>query len=145
VTLCLSYDISLRDHNAIGTDCSLRICPTGDDPLTGSAITSSTNPAQYNEIQQISCKATGGKFTLTFEGNFLVYWESFPLSEAVLLLWTVSWKIWSVCSSSTIYEILIFDKKKLFHHRKDDGVHTLQCQSFVYSIKTWSASKSWTR
>lgn len=45
-----------------GPDCSLRECPTGDDPLTGT--TSDTQ--QYNEKQSLYCIATGGSFTLAF-------------------------------------------------------------------------------
>ena len=52
------------DTGFTGYDCSLRIGPFGDDPLT---------IHQLNEIQQIACKAgidssnsTYGSFTLTF-------------------------------------------------------------------------------
>ncbi|KAG7401421.1 hypothetical protein PHYBOEH_001413 [Phytophthora boehmeriae] len=43
-----------------------RICPVGDDPLTGTPI----DPLgiQRNEKQRINCKATSGSFTLTFAG-----------------------------------------------------------------------------
>lgn len=54
------------DPNYHGVDCSLRYCPKGDDPLTGTVSISSSNPLQYNEIQRVSCKADGGSFTLTF-------------------------------------------------------------------------------
>jgi hypothetical protein len=49
-----------------GFDCSLRNCPTGDDPLTG--IISDSNGLQFNEKQSIECKATSGYFTVTFKG-----------------------------------------------------------------------------
>eukprot|EP01040_Poterioochromonas_malhamensis_P003664 gene3664-3914_t len=57
------------DSNYHGVDCSLRFCPKGDDPLTGSVDISQTNPLQVNDVQQISCKANGGTFTLTFRGK----------------------------------------------------------------------------
>lgn len=54
------------DDGYFGPDCSLKDCPRGDDPFTGTSI----DPAneQYNEKQQIVCVATGGTFTLTFKG-----------------------------------------------------------------------------
>eukprot|EP01031_Cornospumella_fuschlensis_P038707 gene38706-47059_t len=55
-----------------GTDCSLRYCPKGDDPLTGTENLSPANPLQYNDIQRVSCKADGGSFTLTFRGKTTV-------------------------------------------------------------------------
>ncbi len=60
------------DSNYHGIDCSLRYCPKGDDPLTGTTQISDRNPKQYNEIQRISCKADGGHFTLTFRGKTTV-------------------------------------------------------------------------
>jgi len=49
-----------------GPDCSLRYCPRGDDPLTGSSADTSGNPLQHNEVQEVSCKAGSGYFTLSF-------------------------------------------------------------------------------
>ena len=46
-----------------GPDCSVRLCPTGDDPLTG---TVADVAMQYNEQQLVTCKADGGTFTLAF-------------------------------------------------------------------------------
>ena len=45
-----------------GADCSRRICPLGDDPLT---------TGEVDEIQSVSCICTGctGTFTLTFRGE----------------------------------------------------------------------------
>lgn len=43
-----------------GFDCSVRTCPTGDDPLTTS---------QQNEVQLLECQATEGTFTLSFMGH----------------------------------------------------------------------------
>lgn len=54
------------DPGYYGPDCSLRYCPRGDDPLTGSAADTRTNPLQHNEVQKISCKAGSGTFTLSF-------------------------------------------------------------------------------
>jgi len=54
------------DTGFFGPDCSLRHCPRGDDPLTGT----DSDPAgtQVNEQQIIVCRASGGTFTLTFRG-----------------------------------------------------------------------------
>jgi len=54
------------DDGFFGPDCSLRHCPRGDDPLTGTAI----DPAgiQRNEVQSLTCRADGGYFTLSFRG-----------------------------------------------------------------------------
>ena len=54
------------DSKYHGVDCSLRYCPTGDDPLTGTTQISTLNPMQFNEIQRITCKADAGTFTLSF-------------------------------------------------------------------------------
>ena len=43
-----------------GYDCSIRTCPSGDDPLTTS---------QQNEVQLLECQATDGTFTLSFMGH----------------------------------------------------------------------------
>ncbi len=48
------------DFRHSGFDCSLRECPTGDDPLT---------TGQVNEIQLITCISDGvGSFILTYQG-----------------------------------------------------------------------------
>lgn len=52
-----------------GVDCSLRYCPKGDDPLTGTYDINENNPLQFNEIQRLSCVADGGSFTLSFRGQ----------------------------------------------------------------------------
>jgi len=57
------------DSGFFGPDCSLRNCPTGDDPLTGNSISTIQNPAQYNEVHKMFCKATSGFYTLTFKGK----------------------------------------------------------------------------
>lgn len=54
------------DDGFFGPDCSLRDCPTGDDPLTGTS--SDPDGKEYNERQTVECKATDGTFTLTFRG-----------------------------------------------------------------------------
>jgi hypothetical protein len=56
------------DEHYHGTDCSLRRCPTGDDPLTGVGVSTSSNPNQFNAKQKVTCVAAGGTFTLTFKG-----------------------------------------------------------------------------
>lgn len=57
------------DLGFYGPACSLRTCPTGDDPLTGVGVSTVTNPTQFNAVQRVSCKAGGGTFTLTFRGK----------------------------------------------------------------------------
>jgi hypothetical protein len=57
------------DPHYHGVDCSLRFCPKGDDPLTGTNEISNSNPLQFNDIQRITCKADGGAFTLKFRGK----------------------------------------------------------------------------
>lgn len=54
------------DEDYYGPDCSLRECPVGDDPMTGSGVSTTTNPTQYNEIQRVSCKAGAGIFLVVF-------------------------------------------------------------------------------
>ncbi|KAL3665398.1 Dkk4p [Phytophthora oleae] len=54
------------DAGYAGSNCALRICPVGDDPLTGTSI--DPNGIQRNEKQRVNCKATSGSFTLTFAG-----------------------------------------------------------------------------
>lgn len=55
------------DSGYFGPDCSLKHCPTGDDPFTGTSIDPKTQ--QYNEKQQVVCVATAGSFTLSFRGE----------------------------------------------------------------------------
>lgn len=50
-----------------GYDCSLRTCPTGDDPMTGTLL--DPGGVQRSEQQQLYCRATGGTFKLTFKGH----------------------------------------------------------------------------
>jgi hypothetical protein len=57
------------DSKYHGTDCSLRYCPKGDDPLTGTNQISTLNPLQYNELQRVTCRADGGTFSLTYKGK----------------------------------------------------------------------------
>lgn len=48
-----------------GYDCSLQLCPRGDNPAT---------PHQFNEVQLFSCQllATGGTFTLAFRDEITI-------------------------------------------------------------------------
>lgn len=50
------------DHGYAGVDCSLELCPYGDDPVT---------TGQVDEIQALSCLCNGctGTFTLSFRGR----------------------------------------------------------------------------
>jgi len=63
------------DKGFFGPDCSLRHCPTGDDPLTGTAI--DPHGIQRNEVQSFTCRADAGYFTLSFRGatTALIYWD----------------------------------------------------------------------
>ncbi|KAG6620832.1 tenascin-like protein [Phytophthora cinnamomi] len=54
------------DLGYTGSNCMERICPVGDDPLTGTL--QDPNGIQRNEKQRVNCKATSGSFTLTFAG-----------------------------------------------------------------------------
>ncbi|GMH97410.1 hypothetical protein TrVE_jg7680 [Triparma verrucosa] len=56
------------DEGYYGAECSLRKCPTGDDPLTGHSA-DTTNGVSVNEKQTVTCQANGGTFTLTFKGH----------------------------------------------------------------------------
>lgn len=47
------------DTGFTGIDCSLRLCPTGDDPLT---------TGQVNDVQLLQCLSTAGSFVLYFGG-----------------------------------------------------------------------------
>eukprot|EP00614_Pseudopedinella_elastica_P009543 CAMPEP_0172605252 /NCGR_PEP_ID=MMETSP1068-20121228/25483_1 /TAXON_ID=35684 /ORGANISM="Pseudopedinella elastica, Strain CCMP716" /LENGTH=590 /DNA_ID=CAMNT_0013407595 /DNA_START=507 /DNA_END=2279 /DNA_ORIENTATION=+ len=48
------------EHPFFGYDCSLRLCPTGDDPLT---------EGQVNEVQLFTCDATGGSLVFFYRGK----------------------------------------------------------------------------
>lgn len=54
------------DPGYSGSNCMQRICPVGDDPLTGTL--QDPSGIQRNEKQRINCKATSGSFTLTYAG-----------------------------------------------------------------------------
>ncbi|KAL4137721.1 hypothetical protein PRIC2_001235 [Phytophthora ramorum] len=54
-----------------GGDCSDRLCPTGDDPLTG-ASTDLLFGLQKNEKQTVLCSATSGTLTLSYRGQTTV-------------------------------------------------------------------------
>lgn len=45
------------DHGFSGVDCSLKICPTGDDPMT---------TGQVNEMQILTCSSSAGSFAVDF-------------------------------------------------------------------------------
>lgn len=57
------------DEGYFGIGCTQRLCPKGDDPLTGTVNISPANPLQVNEIQRVTCRADGGSFTLSFRGK----------------------------------------------------------------------------
>ena len=67
-----------------GHDCSLRRCPTGDDPLT--------NTSRLDEIQLIDCKANGGTFKIKYRDQItdaLSYAATASDIEAALK--TITW------------------------------------------------------
>ena len=67
-----------------GHDCSLRRCPTGDDPLT--------NTSTLDEIQLIDCKADGGTFKIKYRDQItdaLSYAATASDIEAALK--TITW------------------------------------------------------
>jgi len=57
------------DTGYYGPACQLRLCPSGDDPLTGVGVSTVSNPTQFNEVQRVTCSADSGTFTLTFRGK----------------------------------------------------------------------------
>jgi hypothetical protein len=59
------------DRGYFGYDCLDRECPVGDDPLTGTL--DDQNGQQYDEKQTVTCKATGGRFTLSFRQEPTAY------------------------------------------------------------------------
>jgi len=59
------------DTTNYAVDCSLRYCPVGDDPLTGTTV--DPNGQQYNNKQKIICTANGGYFTLSFRKQTTAY------------------------------------------------------------------------
>jgi len=59
------------DAGYFGYDCLDRACPLGDDPLTGSL--DDQNGQQFDEKQTVTCKATNGKFTLSFRQEATAY------------------------------------------------------------------------
>lgn len=71
------------DRGYHGSDCSLRYCPVGDDPLTGSAANTRTNPLQKNEVHKVTCRAGGGYFTLSFRS---VTTERIPYNSNALVV-----------------------------------------------------------
>lgn len=58
-----------------GPGCALRVCPHGDDPMTGSgndllaANGGSSANEQLNSVQTLTCQADGGVFVLCFKGE----------------------------------------------------------------------------
>lgn len=61
------------DQGFTGATCLERICPTGDDSMTGTI--NDPNGVQLNEKQVVTCKATSGSFTLTYKG-----WTTEPIA-----------------------------------------------------------------
>mmetsp|Transcript_8641 Transcript_8641/g.11395 ORF Transcript_8641/g.11395 Transcript_8641/m.11395 type:complete len:666 (-) Transcript_8641:165-2162(-) len=80
------------DDGFFGMDCSLRHCPTGDDPLTGTS--NDPDGFQYNEKQKLKCAANGGYFTLSFrkQTTAYIYYDDSPdtMEEKIKALSTVT-------------------------------------------------------
>ncbi|ETP00668.1 hypothetical protein F441_21955 [Phytophthora nicotianae CJ01A1] len=65
-----------------GGDCSDRLCPSGDDPLTGAA-TDTLFGFQKNEKQIVFCAATSGTLTLSFRGKTTVRIDALDNADVV--------------------------------------------------------------
>jgi len=65
------------DKGYTGYDCSQRLCPFGDDPITPGV----------NEIQNVTCKGTSGSFTLTFRSMTTspISWSASPVAVKAAL------------------------------------------------------------
>ncbi|KDO33681.1 hypothetical protein SPRG_19293 [Saprolegnia parasitica CBS 223.65] len=73
------------DDGFTGHDCTQRVCPTGDDPVT---------MGQTNAVQQVTCAASSGVFQLGFRG---AYTDPLPFNAPVLEVQT------ALLSLSTIH------------------------------------------
>lgn len=62
------------DLGFYGTDCSLRACPVGDDPLT---------TGQVNDVQLLRCLSSAGSFVLYF-GGLPTAWIPYSASVSAL-------------------------------------------------------------
>jgi hypothetical protein len=51
------------DTGYAGAECGLKMCPTGDDPLTGTVL--DLGGLQYNEKQTVMCRGSEGSFQLS--------------------------------------------------------------------------------
>lgn len=84
----------LCNTNYFGSDCSLRLCRTGDDPLTGNGASTAANPTQVNNVQRLTCAAGGGTFTLSFRKQTTrpIAWDSSvaDVQASLLSLTTIS-------------------------------------------------------
>lgn len=60
---CFSLSFFSGDQDYTGYDCSLRLCPKGDDPITGNG-NGALDPLQVNEVQTVYCLANSGSFRL---------------------------------------------------------------------------------
>lgn len=75
------------DKGYAGHDCSVRLCPTGDDPMT---------TGQLDEVQSVSCLSSGasGYFTLTYKGQTTAHIdvdaENSVVQSALIALTTVT-------------------------------------------------------
>uniref|UniRef100_K3X6E9 EGF-like domain-containing protein n=1 Tax=Globisporangium ultimum (strain ATCC 200006 / CBS 805.95 / DAOM BR144) TaxID=431595 RepID=K3X6E9_GLOUD len=72
------------DDSFEGGDCSKRLCPVGDDPLTGAA-TDAIFGLQKNEKQTVFCAATDGTFTLSYRGQTTVPINAIDKADVALV------------------------------------------------------------
>ncbi len=63
--LCDGDKYNFNQYEWTGVDCSLRTCPRGDDRETATTASG----GHLDEVQQVTCDATGGTFTLGFRGE----------------------------------------------------------------------------
>lgn len=67
-----------------GTDCSLRKCPRGDDPVSTHETSGNTNVAQVDEVQTLTISGNrdaGTQFTLKYTDYRGETWETIPIDR----------------------------------------------------------------
>lgn len=72
------------DSGFTGTDCSSRLCPRGDDPMTKETYIGNSGELQGNEVQVVTVKGDSshvlaGSFTLTYTDKYGGSWTTRPM------------------------------------------------------------------